>query len=238
MVYWKEWRAALKRSSPLLISATLAGMVFGALVIASGLTVLDGLVMSGFIYSGAAQFVGLQLIITHAGLTAALATTFMLSMRFFLYAISLIDEVKQVPIKYRVVLAFGLIDAVFVLANQRFSEAGTQAEKNSYFMACVVIFYLNWIIGTLLGLWLGDALSKYTEAYGLEFFTYATFAAMLAPYLKSRKNQIVAIIALTTYLISWSAPYNLAILISCVIAVLLVTAAYSFRGKKSARDPL
>lgn len=238
MVHWKEWSAALKRSSPLLISATLSGMVFGALVIASGLTMLEGLLMSGFIYSGAAQFVGLQLIVTHAGMAAALATTFMLSMRFFLYAISLVDEVKQVPIKYRVLLAFGLIDAVFVLAKERFSEGGSQAEKNSYFMACVVIFYLNWILGTLLGLWLGDALAKYTEGYGLEFIAYATFAAMLAPYLKTRKNQVVSVIALLTYLVSWSVPYSFGILISCVTAVLLVTVAYSLRDRKIARGPL
>lgn len=107
----KEWRLAFKRSSPFLISATLSGIVFGALVIAGGLTVIDGLVMSGFIYSGAAQFVGLQLIVSHTSLAVALLTTLLLSLRFFLYSISLIDEVRSIPVAYRIMLAFGLIDA-------------------------------------------------------------------------------------------------------------------------------
>lgn len=38
----KEWRLAFKRSSPFLISATLSGIVFGALVIAGGLRSLMG----------------------------------------------------------------------------------------------------------------------------------------------------------------------------------------------------
>lgn len=133
----KEWKLAFQRSSPFLISATLSGIVFGALVIAGGPTVIDGLVMSGFIYSGAAQFVGLQLTVSHTSLAVALPTTLLLSLRFFLYSISLIDQVKSIPITYRILLAFGLIDAVFVMAKERFKELGTQAEKNTYFMACV-----------------------------------------------------------------------------------------------------
>ena len=53
-----------------------------------GLTVIDGLVMSGFIYSGAAQFVGLQLIVSHtSGCCAADHTaaqpTFLPLLHFF-----------------------------------------------------------------------------------------------------------------------------------------------------------
>lgn len=223
--YSKEWLRALKRSSPLLTPAFLTGIVFGALVIESGLTVRDGLIMSGFIYSGAAQFVGLQLITSHAGMVVALATTLLLSLRFFLYSMSLIEEVKKVPITYRTILAFGLIDAVFVLAKDRFSEEGGDAEKNAYFMACVVIFYLNWVVGTGVGLFVGDRLSQYSAQYGLDFFTYATFAAMLAPYLKVRRYLLVSLLSLAIYLLTWSAPYNLGILISCLAAALLLQLA-------------
>ena len=30
-----------------------------------------------------------------------------------------------------------------------------RSRKNTYFMACVLIFYFNWIIGTAIGLFLG-----------------------------------------------------------------------------------
>jgi 4-azaleucine resistance transporter AzlC len=218
----KEWRLAFKRSSPFLISATLSGVVFGALVIAGGLTAIDGLVMSGFIYSGAAQFIGLQLIVSHTSLAVVLLTTLLLSLRFFLYSISLIDEVKSIPITYRIMLAFGLIDAVFVMAKERFNETGTQADKNTYFMACVLIFYFNWIIGTAIGLFLGDTLAHYAAQYGLEFITYSTFVAMLAPYLKVKRNIYASLIALTVYILTYNVPYNLSILISCLAAVIIV----------------
>lgn len=234
----REWKLAFKRSSPFLISATLSGVVFGALVIAGGLTVIDGLVMSGFIYSGAAQFVGLQLIISHTSLAVALLTTLLLSLRFLLYSISLIDEVKAIPMTYRIILAFGLIDAVFVMAKERFNEPGTQAEKNIYFMACVLIFYFNWIIGTAIGLFIGDTLAHYAAQYGLEFITYATFVAMLTPYLKIRRNVYVSLAALLTYIMTYSAPYNLGILISCVVSVIIVKGSdYIITQRKIKQNP-
>ncbi|BEN88840.1 Inner membrane protein YgaZ [Serratia marcescens] len=232
----KEWRLAFKRSSPFLISATLSGIVFGALVIAGGLTVIDGLVMSGFIYSGAAQFVGLQLIVSHTSLAVALLTTLLLSLRFFLYSISLIDEVRSIPVAYRIMLAFGLIDAVFVMAKERFNEPGTQSEKNTYFMACVLIFYFNWIIGTAIGLFLGDTLAHYAAQYGLEFITYATFVAMLAPYLRVGRNIYVSLVALATYILTYQAPYNLAILISCVVAVVVVKVSEMIISQRKVRQ--
>ncbi len=232
-IHWKEWRLAFKRASPLLIPAFLTGIVFGALVVESGLTVVDGLVMSGFIYSGAAQFVGLQLITSHAGMTVALATTFLLSLRFFLYSVSLIDEVKKVPVTYRTILAFGLIDAVFVLAKDRFAEEGSEPEKNAFFMACVVIFYVNWVLGTGIGLFVGDHLTKYSAQYGLDFFTYGTFAAMLAPYLKVRRNLLVSLLAFAIYLLTWSAPYHLGILVSCLAATLLLQMASNMSQRRA-----
>lgn len=59
-------------------------------------------------------------------------------------------------------------------------------------MACVLIFYFNWIIGTAIGLFLGDTLAHYAAQYGLEFITYATFVAMLAPYLRVGRNIYVS----------------------------------------------
>ncbi|OTA21877.1 hypothetical protein Xbed_00126 [Xenorhabdus beddingii] len=228
----REVMLAFRRSSPLLISSTLSGVVFGALVIAGGLTIKDGLVMSGFIYSGAAQFVGLQLILSHTELTVALITTLLLSLRFFLYAISLVDEVKAIPLSWRIILAFGLIDAVFVMAKERFSESGQQADKNIYFMSCVLIFYFNWIIGTAIGLFLGDMLSAFASAWGLEFIAYATFVAMLVPYLRIPRNFAVSLVALVVWMLCAHLPYNLGILVACAASVIIVKLVQNLRQRQ------
>lgn len=233
-----EWVQAFKRAAPILISGLLAGTVFGALVIAGGLSIKDGLVMSGLIYSGSAQFIGLQLITSHTDLTVILITTFLLSLRFLLYSVSLLEEVKSIPILYRITLAFGLIDEVFVLTKERLKEPGSTAAKNTFFLACVMIFYVNWILGTAIGLFLGDKLATHTQQYGFDFFAYATFIAMLAPYLKSSRNLTVSGIALLVFVLTYSLPYSLGIVVSCVSAVILIKAFDYFMKKNKEQEAI
>lgn len=216
-----EWGLAFKRSSPFLLSAILSGVVFGTLAQSAGLAAQDSLLMSGLVYSGAAQFVGLQLLVSHADLAVVLITTFLLSLRFLLYSISLVDEVKAVPVAYRALLAFGLIDQVFFLAKDRYKEDVGEPAKHMYFLACVMIFYINWLLGTAIGIYVGDRVAGHADQLGFYFMAQATFVAMLGPYLKQKRYQMVSIITFAMYLLFRDLPYNLGIIAACLSAVLL-----------------
>lgn len=216
------WVTALKRSSPFLLSAFLSGIVFGALAKNAGLSVGNSLLMSAWVYSGAAQFVGLQLLVTHADLAVVLLTTLLLSLRFFIYAMSLVDDVKAVPISYRALLAFGLIDQVFFLAKVRYKEPVSARAKHVFFLACVLIFYFNWLAGTALGIYVGDRMASHVAHLGFDFIATASFIAMLGPYLKQRRSLLVSLAALILYLPCQYLPYNLGLIVACLAAVTLV----------------
>lgn len=226
-----EWMKAFKRASPFLLSALVAGTVFGALAMAGGLSVFDSLMMSGFVYSGSAQFVGLQLITSHTELAVVLATTVLLSLRFFLYSMSLLDEVKSIPVVARAVLAFGLIDQVFFLVRERYKEPGSDLEKHMFFFACVLIFYLNWMLGTAIGLYLGESLSRQFSNWGLNFLTCAAFIAMLGSYLRVWRNLGVIAFSVVIFVLTHRLPYNLAIVVSCVGGVMCMRLLETLRKK-------
>lgn len=88
------------------------------------------------------------------------------------------------------------------------------------------------MIGTAIGLFLGDTLAHYAAQYGLQFITYATFVAMLAPYLKVSRYRYVSLVALATYLMTYNAPYNLGIIISCLVAVIIVIGSEYFINQR------
>ncbi|KAF0813908.1 Inner membrane protein YgaZ [Andreprevotia sp. IGB-42] len=226
------WVTAFKRSSPFLLSAFLSGIVFGALAENAGLSVGNSLLMSAWVYSGAAQFVGLQLLVAHADLAVVLLTTLLLSLRFFIYAMSLVEEVKAVPITYRALLAFGLIDQVFFLAKDRYKEPVSAHSKHLFFLACVLIFYCNWLAGTAVGIYVGDRMASHVAHLGFDFIATASFIAMLGPYLKKRRFLQVSLASFLLYLPCQNLPYNLGLIVACLGAVALVK-AFDFRRKRT-----
>lgn len=224
-----EFKLALLRSAPFLVSAWIAAMVFGALVTAASLSMSDGLLMSSFVYSGAAQFVGLGLIQNNTGVVVIILTTILLSLRFLLYSVALIDQVKDLPFMARVILGFTMIDQVFLLARARYKEDGEPKNKHFYFAYCAAIFYVNWILGTWMGIIVGDKFANLAKDYGMDFIAYATFAAMLGPYLKSAGNIAVALMALLVYLVTSDLPYSMGIIFSVIIAIAIYT-LFSYKG--------
>lgn len=218
-----EFKLALLRSAPFLVSAWIAAMVFGALVTAASLSMSDGLLMSSFVYSGAAQFVGLGLIQNNTEVVVIILTTILLSLRFLLYSVALIDQVRGLPFIARVILGFAMIDQVFLLARARYKEGGVEKNKHFYFAYCATIFYINWIFGTWIGIVVGDKFADLAKDYGMDFIAYATFAAMLGPYLKSPGNVAVALMALTAYLVTNGLPYSMGIISSVIISIAVYT---------------
>lgn len=217
-----ELRLACLRSAPFLLPAMATGIVFGTLVMSAQLSLAEGMLMSGFVYSGAAQFVGLELIGSGAGWWTVLLTTALLSLRFLLYGLALAEEVKSFSLPMRFLLGFLLIDQVFVLAKARYEQPGSADGKKVFLVYCSLIFYVNWVLGTFLGGAIGREYADTAVRLGVNFIAFATFAAMLGPYLRKRRNCAVAGISVLAYIFVSDLPYGMAIPLACIAAILAV----------------
>lgn len=225
-----EFRVALRLLEPFMASIVPTSMIFGALAVAAGLSAVEAVAMSGLVYSGAAQFTGLQLVVSGAGLPVIALVTMLLSLRLLLYGIALIDHIRPMPGWLKAVLAFLMVDTVFFLAKLRFSESLSAGRRNAFFLAAALIIYIGWVAGTTAGVILGDRLAAVGRDFGFDFLAYAAFAGLLAPYLRLRGGAAAALVAAAGLIVFRDLPYNLGLLLSCALAVAVVMAGRRIVG--------
>lgn len=217
-----EAALALARAMPFLLSAFPTGVVFGALALAQGLDGLQAMLMSGFVYSGAAQFSGLQLIAAGATLPVILLVTLLLSLRFVVYGMALVDDIRTIPLALRMALAVGLADLAFFLVKARIADGIDERRKRIFFAAVVGYIYVVWGLGTLLGVLLGDIVAGRATDWGLDFFAYAGFVVLLAPYLRLPANVAAALAAFVLMALLHDLPHGSGLLLACFVAVTMV----------------
>jgi 4-azaleucine resistance transporter AzlC len=220
-----EFPVALRLLAPFMASILPMAMIFGALAVAAGLSGVEAVAMSALIYSGAAQFTSLELILSGTALPVIALVTTLLSLRLLLYGIALIDHIRPMPGWLKALLAFLMVDTIFFLVKLRFSEPLSVGRRNAFFLASSLITYASWAGGTVAGVILGDRIAVLGREYGLDFLAYACFAGMLGPYLRSRGAAAAALVAAIGLVALHGLPYNLGLLLSAACAVAAVMAA-------------
>ena len=110
-------RQAFLKSLPVMAGYIVLGIGFGILLRNAGYGAGWAFAMSGLIYAGSMQFVGVSLISGGASLLTTALTTFMVNARHLFYSISMIDRYKDAG-KYKPYLIFALTDETYSLVSK------------------------------------------------------------------------------------------------------------------------
>ena len=110
-----------------------------------------------------------------------------------------------------------MTDECFAVFERRLQAVG---ERNSlpYYLGSAISFYLNWVIWTAVGAYLGNLIPG-VATLGLDFAMIATFAAMVAPQLKSLTPVAVAATAGSVAWIAQGLPYKLGLMLAALTGV-------------------
>lgn len=214
-----ELISGAKAALPLILGAIPFAILFGTLAPTSGLTPLATIAMSIFVFAGSAQFIVLALIVAKAPLEMILLTTFVVNLRHILYATALVEHVKDLPMKWRAVLAFGLTDETFANMSQRYLQRDKEY-AHYFYLGSMCSFYLTWVSFTILGVLLGTMIPDMSN-WGLEFAMSVTFIGMVVPYMDSRAMISAIIAAGFSSLIFAQLPNKLGLIISALIGVMI-----------------
>ncbi|NTF32421.1 AzlC family ABC transporter permease [Rhizobium skierniewicense] len=175
------FRSGLKLGLPVALAVLPFGALFGAVAIDNGMTIFEATLMSGLIYAGASQLVGIELFNQNLPAWLVVLSIFAVNFRHVLYSAAMVRIVPEWSFAKK---AFGF----FFLVDPQFAEAVRLKETTgSVSYACYIgyaaIVYVLWMISTVFGASLGNLIGD-PKAAGFDVLLPIYFMGMVLGFRK------------------------------------------------------
>ena len=180
-------RAVIRQGLSVAIATSLYGISFGALGVASGLTIWQTSVTSLLLFSGGSQFALIGVLGGGGGIGAAIAASSLLGVRNTLYGLQLTPTMSPRGL-WRVPVAQFTIDESTAVSIAQ----DTVPNRRLGFWVTGIGIYVGWNVMTLVGALVGDAIGD-PKQYGLDAAASGAFLALLWPRLRRREPVAVEI---------------------------------------------
>jgi len=165
------------------------GLGFGAVAVASGLSVAQTCVLSLLMFTGASQFALVGVVAAGGSPLSGAATALLLGTRNTLYGLRMAPLLQWRGWR-RAGAAHVLIDESTAMSVGRDS---TPAARLGFLATGIAVFVL-WNLATLVGALAGGAVGD-PRTFGLDAAVAAAFLALLWPRLEDRRNVLVGVLA-------------------------------------------
>jgi predicted branched-subunit amino acid permease len=162
------------------------GLAFGILAAATGLSIVEAMLMSGWINAGSAQMTTLQIWADPVPIFTAALTTFAMNTRYILLGAALRPWLPNAPAYQSYPALFVLGDGNWALSLKQFQTGKPDA---AYILASGALLWLIWVGSTGLGHAFGQLLGD-PKRYGVDFFLAAFFASMVVAFLKKPNDAL------------------------------------------------
>src|SRR5881275_601562 len=178
-------RDGIRAGLPFGAAALLLGLSFG--VVARPVMGAEAaIVMSAFVFAGAAQFGSTAVLAAGGGAAAAIVAGVLLNARFLAMGAAYAPSLRGGPLR-RAAEGQAVVDASWALANR----GGGRFDRN-LLLGATIAQYPAWQIGTLLGVLFGDLIGD-PKDLGLDAIFPAFFLALLVGETRSRRAVGVAL---------------------------------------------
>lgn len=189
-------RKGFKASFPIVLGYIPVALTYGVLAGQAGMSVLELTLMSMFVYAGASQFMGVNMIAVNSSAVEIVIATFVLNFRHFVMNLSFMNDVRDhLGLKERFIISAGLTDETFAVSALNKDEAAEEKGALFYF---TVIFsaYASWVLGSFIGGMVGEVIpEQLSQSMGIAL--YAMFIGLLVPSVKRElRIGLIAIIAM------------------------------------------
>ena len=216
-------KTGIKDGLPIFLGYFTTALAFGLLTRTSGLTFVEGVLVSITNYAGSGQFLMMNLYNAGTFLLGIALSVFFINSRYIFMAASLATKLENPrSIPGRIMVGFGTTDEVFAVASFK-------GEKVSYAYMAGLIFtsYAGWVGGTACGYIAGSFLPDVIQKSAV-ITIYAMFASLLGGEAsKLAKVLLIALISsvMNSFLILAA---GVATGVSFLISLLVSTVAGAF----------
>ncbi len=188
---WTEFRRGLLDIGPMTLAYAPIAALWGTIAASKGLSPLEAVLMSAGLYSGAAQFVAMDLWHSSLPMWFMIFTIFTVSLRHVLMSASVSRHLLSFSKLKASILLFWLTDEAWAMIERR---ALSVPITPSYFIGVAFPLWPNWIFFSGLGAYFGDAFGD-TSVIGLDFAFAAMFIAVLAGFWKGPATGTVLVVS-------------------------------------------
>lgn len=193
-----EFKNGIKDSIPIALGYLAVSFSLGIAMLAGGIHVFQGALMSLTNVTSAGEFAGVKIIIAGGTIAEMVLTQFIINIRYALMSLSLSQKLSE-KVKWwqRLIIAFANTDEIFAVA-----MAHQKKVTFSYMAGLQIVPILGWTLGTILGNVAADLMPPaISQAMGVAL--YGMFIAIVIP--EAKKTRPVAVVV------------GLAVLISCIL---------------------
>ncbi len=214
---------------PLLIGVFPFGMIYGALALNAGLSNAAAQMMSSIVFAGSSQFITAQLVSEGAPAFVIVVTIAVVNLRHMLYSASLAPYLKDLSLKWKVMLSYFLTDEAYAPSILNYEKEGMQTHKHWFLLGAGFSLWFNWQVSTAIGIFLGAAIP---ESWSLDFALPLTFIAMVVPVLKKQPMIAAALSAGITAIVAYSLPFKLGLILAALVGIAVGTILESRQPSK------
>lgn len=180
--------------TPIVLSQSAFGIVFGTFAAQKGLTFAETVTMSGAVYGGLSQVVGLQswpAEFTLATLLALMLATFAVNLRFFLMSLTFRPWFGALPAWQVYPTLLFITDANWLRAMRYRDEGGNDV---SFFLGGGLLLWVTWVMTTAVGFVFSSWLTN-PKALGIDLLIPCFFAALLIPAWRGARRAMPWLVA-------------------------------------------
>jgi branched chain amino acid efflux pump len=176
--------AGIRRGLPFGIAVFAISLSFGVLA-RPVIGPVAPIVMSVFVFSGAAQFGALAVLIAGGGTAAAIAAGVLLNARYLAMGLALAPSLRGRALS-RAAFAMPMVDSAWAAASR-----GDGSFDPWYLVGVSIPQYVGWVSGTIVGVLIGSRLGD-PNALGLDALFPAFFIALLFEEARGRRRLVAA----------------------------------------------
>lgn len=189
-----DFKIGLKDGIPIALGYFAVSFSLGIFIISSGMTTLQGAVMSLTNVTSAGQFAGIKIIAVGGTLLEIALTQLIINLRYALMSLSLSQKIDDsVKLWQRFVIAFANTDEIFAVA---ISHGKSVTFK--YMLGLESLPILGWTFGTVLGA-VASHLMPTSVSVAMNVMLYGMFIAIVVPVAK-RSRPILYVVLLAVAL--------------------------------------
>lgn len=224
-----EFLSGIRAELPLLLGVVPFGLIFGVLGLAAGLPAWAVVLSSSLVFGGSSQVVFVQLWGAATPPAVVATTVGVVNLRHLLYSAAVAEYLRELPWRWKLLLAYLLTDEAFAAALPRLRDGPASPHRHVFLLGTGVTLWTGWQLSTLGGVLLGAALPA---SWSLDFSIALTFIALLVLSVHRRSDAWAALAAAAAVLPAQALPHKLGLLVAAGVGIAVGLGLRRFDGPR------